>query len=243
MTEAEWLEGANPLPMLEFLGNRVSERKLRLFVVACCREVSDLLSNLEQVYGDGRCRIQLGEAFADGLATREEVLGGLHDGGLTDSGASPDGHLLTYVLPGLTATDVHQKVLQAVQGTGLARRRFVERLGKNGVIDWHLPPDRAKGQVAHLATYARLCHWLRDIVGNPFRPTPDLNSSWLVQNDRTVRRLAETIYDEHAFDRLPILADALEDTGCDSAALLDHCRLPGEHGRGCWVVDLLLGKP
>ena len=61
-------------------------------------------------------------------------------------------------------------------------------------------------------------------------------------NDGTVRKIAQAIYDERAFDRLPILADALEDAGCDNADILNHCRNGGEHVRGCWVVDLLLGK-
>ena len=55
-------------------------------------------------------------------------------------------------------------------------------------------------------------------------------------------KLAQGIYEERAFDRLPILADALEDAGCDNADILSHCRGPGPHARGCWVVDLLLGK-
>ena len=54
--------------------------------------------------------------------------------------------------------------------------------------------------------------------------------------------MAQSIYDDRAFDRLPILADALEDAGCDKADILNHCRQPGEHVRGCWVVDLVLGK-
>jgi hypothetical protein len=57
-----------------------------------------------------------------------------------------------------------------------------------------------------------------------------------------VVRLAQSIYDDRAFDRLPVLADALEEPGCTNAEILAHCRLPGEHVRGCWVVDLLLGK-
>jgi hypothetical protein len=61
-------------------------------------------------------------------------------------------------------------------------------------------------------------------------------------NDGAVVKLAESIYTERAFDRLPILADALEDAGCTDAAVLDHCRGPGPHVRGCWVVDLVLGK-
>jgi hypothetical protein len=57
-----------------------------------------------------------------------------------------------------------------------------------------------------------------------------------------VTALAKAIYGERAFDRLPILADALEEAGCTNAELLGHCRQPGVHVRGCWVVDLVLGK-
>src|SRR5262245_13975478 len=57
-----------------------------------------------------------------------------------------------------------------------------------------------------------------------------------------VANLAWAVHDEHAFDRLPVLADALLDAGCDDPALLGHCRGPGEHARGCWAVDLLLGE-
>jgi hypothetical protein len=76
------------------------------------------------------------------------------------------------------------------------------------------------------------------IFGNPFRPIT-ADAAWLTP---TAVSLAQAIYDDRAFDRLPILADALEDAGCDNADLLNHCRLPGEHVRGCWPVDLLSGK-
>jgi hypothetical protein len=66
-----------------------------------------------------------------------------------------------------------------------------------------------------------------------------LNPTWRTSN---VTALAQSIYDEKAFERLPILGDALEDSGCDNAGLLAHCRSGGEHVRGCWVVDLVLGK-
>ncbi|MBL8798934.1 MAG: hypothetical protein JNM56_33930 [Planctomycetia bacterium] len=79
---------------------------------------------------------------------------------------------------------------------------------------------------------------LRDIFGNPFHPVT-INPAW---RTLTVISLAQAIYDERAFDRLPILADALEDAGCDSADILNHCRQPGEHVRGCWCVDLILSK-
>ncbi len=83
---------------------------------------------------------------------------------------------------------------------------------------------------------------LRDIIGPlPFRPVA-LNLCWPSWNHGTVPALARRIYDERAFHDLPILADALEDAGCTDEDILMHCRQPGEHVRGCWVVDLLLGK-
>ncbi len=82
---------------------------------------------------------------------------------------------------------------------------------------------------------------LRELLGNQYRPVA-VSPSWHAWNGGTVVKLAQAIYDERAFDRLPILADALEEAGCDIADILGHCRGPGPHVRGCWVVDLLLGK-
>ena len=79
---------------------------------------------------------------------------------------------------------------------------------------------------------------IRDIFGNPFRAVT-FDPTW---RTLSVVRLAQTIYDERAFDKMPELADALERAGCRDEAILNHCREPGEHVRGCWVVDLVLGK-
>jgi hypothetical protein len=79
---------------------------------------------------------------------------------------------------------------------------------------------------------------LRDIVGNPFLPVA-LDPAW---HTHQVVTLARAIYDERAFDRLPVLADALEEAGCIDPGILAHCRGPGPHVRGCWPVDLLLGE-
>jgi hypothetical protein len=83
---------------------------------------------------------------------------------------------------------------------------------------------------------------LRDILGNPFRPSAPLPRFVVGWNDSTVRRIAAGIYEERAFDRLPILADALLDAGCDNEELIAHCRGEGPHVRGRWAVDLILGK-
>jgi hypothetical protein len=78
-----------------------------------------------------------------------------------------------------------------------------------------------------------------DKAGNRLPPAPAAVSEWATS---TVVSLAEGIYTDRAFDRMPILADALQDAGCDRAEVLGHCRGPGPHVRGCWVVDLVLGK-
>jgi hypothetical protein len=82
---------------------------------------------------------------------------------------------------------------------------------------------------------------IRDLFGDRFHPVL-VDPAWLSWSHGTIPNLAQAIYDERAFDRLPLLADALEDAGGTDAAILSHCRQPGEHVRGCWVVDLLLGK-
>ncbi len=94
-----------------------------------------------------------------------------------------------------------------------------------------LSSNRSEATEHYLATL------LRDIFGNPFRPVT-LDPSWLTS---TVTALAEGIYANRTFDRLPILADALMDAGCDNADILAHCRSEGPHVRGWWPVDLLLG--
>jgi hypothetical protein len=84
-----------------------------------------------------------------------------------------------------------------------------------------------------------LANVLRDIIGNPFHRIR-FQKKWVSQH---VRELAQTIYDnDESRDLLPILADALEEAGCTGEAILKHCREPGQHFRGCWVVDRILRK-
>jgi hypothetical protein len=93
-----------------------------------------------------------------------------------------------------------------------------------------------------MATHeAAQAHLLRCIAGNPFRPVV-VDPAWQAWNDRTIPKLAQAIYDERAFDHLAILADALEDAGCNNSDILTHLRSAGPHVPGCWPVDLLLGK-
>ncbi|HZY89356.1 MAG TPA: hypothetical protein VFE78_31325 [Gemmataceae bacterium] len=85
------------------------------------------------------------------------------------------------------------------------------------------------------------CSLLRDLFPCFLGPVM-IASSLRAGNDCTPSRLAQAIYNERAFDLLPVLADALEDAGCTDADILGHLRGPGPHVRGCWAVDLVLGK-
>jgi hypothetical protein len=85
------------------------------------------------------------------------------------------------------------------------------------------------------------CGLLRDIFGDRGNPLT-ANPAWLTWNSGTIPKLAEAIYHERAFDRLLILAYAIEEAGCDNEDMMNHCRQPGGHVRGCWAVDLLLRK-
>jgi hypothetical protein len=114
--------------------------------------------------------------------------------------------------------------------------------------------ERAAGKAAQQAAVAEeareQCRLLRDIF-NPFGDVPPRKgkrlwakqrAGWLRSNGGVVKALAEGVYAERAFDRLPILADALEEAGCGNAEMLAHLRGAGPHVRGCWALDLLLGK-
>jgi hypothetical protein len=85
------------------------------------------------------------------------------------------------------------------------------------------------------------CHFVHDLFGNPFRPVA-VKTKWLRWNNAILVNMSQEIYDERRFADLPILAETLESAGCNNADILSHCRQPGEHVRGCWVIDLLLGK-
>jgi hypothetical protein len=116
------------------------------------------------------------------------------------------------------------------------------------IMRWHYftaEPFDASAYQAESNEYANL---LRDILGTLFRPFV-VDPRWLAWNSGTIAVLAQTIYDERRLpegaldkDRLAVLADALEEAGCTDPDILAHCRGPGPHVRGCWVIDLLLGK-
>jgi hypothetical protein len=213
MTEAEWLRSNDVDSMVNFVERRASERKMRLFGCACCRRIWDLLT-------DSRLRsvVELAEQYADGSIDQEEFRAAVDK-------TWPSGPVYEIGQIG-AAIDAVGEVIWIKDVYGAAYH--VRMLTYNAFFAADESADERVTQ----------CRLLRDVFGNPFRPVT-LDDRWRTAN---VLDLARTIYEGRTFDRLPILADALMDAGCDSEEILSHCRGPGPHVRGCWVVDLVLGK-
>lgn len=253
MTEAEWLAAADPKPMLAFLGDRASARKRRLFACACCRR------HWHWVEGTASAKaVEVAERFADGHATEKKLAA-------AERGAGADAHRFYSEFRQTRGANpfiahMHASACGDAALPPADRRR---ELGVNAAV-WsaHTYACEVTGQAEetggdwgdHLrAESAVQAAVLRDVVGNPFRPTRFL-PAWQTAD---VRLLAEGIYNQRAFDRAPILADALQDAGCDAAELLAHLRDPALltwehpadadgpppacHARGCWALDLVLG--
>jgi hypothetical protein len=209
MTETDWFACTEPAPMLEFLRGKVSERKLRLFAVTCCRRIWHLLERPDQ------SALTVAERYADGVASPEEV---------TETRQS-----LLPMPPRVGRYLRRRAIWDAVWGTLTEQ---VDALHVARAAAWALHGD---GELGNLAV------WLRHIVGNPFHPVKS-DPSWLTWNGGTVPKLARGIYEGRRFRDMPVLADALEEAGCSDRDMLLHCRRKVDHVRGCWLVDLLLGK-
>ena len=213
MTETEWQKCVTrPDTVLACALGKISERKLRLFASAACRRYWDQLADARS-----RQAVIATEMLADGLISRDELERCHREA----SGVGLGAPWLAYVASNVEA----RAAALAVAGQGFFR---VSRNRPMFTEPWPIF-KRA------------ICILLREIISNPFRPIT-INPAWLNWNDGTVRRIAQSIYDEKAFDRMPILADALQDAGCDNEDVLSHCRSDGPHVRGCWALDILLGK-
>lgn len=229
MTEAEWLACADPAPMLECLRGKGSDRKLRLFGVACCRRHWHLLTDERS-----RTAVGVGERLADGLATDLER--GAAEGSVGQAAQAA-------VLARRTDFTLREHFIiaaRAARYSVMPAGTFDLEAGLAAVAAGRLMVLHETGSTENRgAENAALCSTLRDIFGPlplrtvAFEPrwrTPDTEGS------------AGQMYDSQDFGPMPILADALMDAGCDSEDILNYCRGEGQHVRGCWVVDLVLGK-
>jgi hypothetical protein len=219
MTEQEWLQATDRRPMLEYLRGKVSDRKLRLFSCACCGIVWHLIA-AEQ----NRRAVEFAERLADG-ATEGRNLAAVR-------AATRDGTAWCTLLA--SAWDA------ACQAAGSGARDAARSAFWSKTWDGREARETAWSQARAAEKHAQ-AKVLRDIFGNPFRPV-SFDPAWLTWHNSLLVSMARQMYESRNFTDMPVLADALEDSGCDNADILTHCRQSGEHVRGCWVVDLLLGK-
>jgi hypothetical protein len=234
MTEAEWLECSDPQPMLEFLQGRASERKLRLFACACCRYIWDLLTDERS-----KRAVQVAERYADGLAKYNDLVAAAFDG--WEAVVETWGHEPMIDISSIWVTG---EELPTSPASAVFLAVAEDPSASNPAFNYGVPAAASTARHAALATRQARSQerpqedLLRCIFGNPFHSVAG-NPAWLTP---TVLALAMAVYEERAFHRMPELADALEEGGCTEADILAHCRKPVEHVRGCWVVDLVLGK-
>jgi hypothetical protein len=212
MTADEWDRSFAPRVMFPHVREKGHPRKLRLFACACCRAVWDRLTN-----EDCRRGVEVAEVVADGQATDAERKSAKARVDATlDEGGQRD-------------------LLRLCVSWALIHARDVGGMGFAAEVASHNSLCVVKGPRL-LRTQAGL---IRCVFGNPFRGPPAFDPAWRTD---TAVSLAKGMYESRDFSAMPILADALQDAGCDSADILDHCRGSGPHVRGCWVVDLVLGK-
>jgi hypothetical protein len=221
MTETEWLTCVEPRAILFLRAARLSDRKKRLYLVACCRSIWSCIK-VEK----SKEAVSVAERFADGLASESE-LREAYEAAVTISNAPWN---FVYSHPGIPQSGLIMRVGNAlVAATNSVSPEWAFNAG----------PNAAYAVVDADQELAKQAHLLRDIFGNPFRPVT-FDPKW---RTTTALALAQGIYDERAFDRLPILADALQDAGCDNDDILTHLRdTTTPHVRGCWALDLVLGK-
>jgi hypothetical protein len=207
--EALWYASSDPAKMLDllegaFADGEISERKIRLFVCACCRRLWHKLSPETR-----QNHVDVAERYVDGRATREEF----------------------------EVVDWAREEPKELAIAACCRWDF-DPYGGLYYLHYEIQAAFQKDKLGTTESAAQ-AHLLRDIFRVPYPRPVTFDLAWKTTE---VIALANTIYDKLAFDRMPILADALEEAGCHNAEILSHCREPADHVRGCWLIDLILGK-
>ncbi len=234
MTEHEWLNANDFSTLHSALWQLAPEqpRKYRLVGSHFCRLICHHIKDERFL-----ALIDLAERYAEGEQLKEQLIATLHsleESGVLGRGTGSELHVAQEAcLPYFEFEEYDSNQIDRLAAD--AHDMLHERAGANDPDEsgWDSIADAVTKQTNEI-----LVPLIRDIFGNPFHPVT-VDPRWLTE---TVVTLASGIYADRAFDRMPILADALEDAECDDADILSHCRGDGPHVRGCWVVDLMLGK-
>ena len=257
MTEAEWLACSDPRALLNWLQQASikrspedislpcpSDRKLRLALCACCRRVWGSLGPM------GRAAVECAEFVADAVLSAKELshysqMAGA-EAGQADRFTAGNQACMAAAWVAQDHLDHPDQVLRsAATGAAYAATPYdhlMEEINEAG-SDGPRPLN-----VRHVTVYDAECAaqaaLLREVFGDPFRPVAFAWAGLMLCDPpaRALSGMARRIYEESDWSALPVLADALEEAGCTEEALLAHLRGPGPHVRGCWALDLLLGK-
>jgi hypothetical protein len=232
MTNDEWNCSTELDKMIQLVKSQLP-RKFYLFATACCRRIWDLLDP------HSRRAVDMLERYADNLVSQKDLVEVYVDIPFW-TGEAPKAVRLALAHPTKDHWSLPNSITDAADYACEAAayrvdcklREFARFAVKAG--------DTGPGLDAFRAERIEQCNLLRDIF-HPFASFA-VNPAWLSANMHAVPKLAQAIYDDRAFDRLVILTDALEDTGCTDPELLGHAQRSPSHVRGCWLVDLLLEK-
>ncbi len=236
MTEQEWL-GCNRIDeMLTFVRDRVSFRKLRLFACAFCRR----FLHLPSLHSCISQALDAAEKFAVGSAKERELLG-WHQRLLryhNEVGYEPPIEEALVLVAAMAATETDEeaffiRLLPGAYNVRIAETKAYLRVAEQPYYEGDNDMEREEAVQANM---------LRDLIGvAPFR-TVELEPVWKTDRQNLISLMAQSIDDERNYADMPILADVLEEAGCTNNDILQHCRVDAPHVKGCWVVDLLLGR-
>jgi hypothetical protein len=236
MTEEEWLTAQISDLLLHFIEPKVLDRKLYYFDTACARRIAPLL-----VFPASSHAVEVLERFAEGQCGKDVFAELSYDvEGAAFCAEAGDIPWLDAIeqLPISVLTELAANPNLPVESTQrliISAAYFIDRI---------FSPVPAKRrfrdpQPSSTGSYFQPVSLVHEVFGNPFR-TVKFKKAWRTD---TALSLARQMYESRDFGAMPILADALQDAGCDNDDVLNHCRDPKQvHVRGCWVVDLVLGK-
>jgi hypothetical protein len=238
MTEADWLAATDPAPMLTFLADRASERKLRLFGCACCRRVWRLLP------AAGRKAVQASEQHADGRASARRRSDARLDVACAFLAAQAQDRALdaralaaaAAIVGALSPEGTEMPPLAAASATA---EWAAVSAGLSAAVTGPGEYSEQRYSDARRREMEEQSRLAREVFGPRPWVRATLNPGWITA---PVARFAAAMYNSRVYRRLAILADALEDAGCDNPELLAHLRSTAPHVRGCWALDLVLQK-
>jgi hypothetical protein len=238
---------SDPLVMLKQFADTLSDRKLRLFAIACCRRVLSLVSD-----ENARAALEVAERFADDQATSEELTRA-HDAAqrvlngfppldaefdalpVPDQDAIEAGRIACWAI--VYSTEEQASEAAEMAAVGAASARAWEYRLSCGPSVLGAARDRAADMGSEWEQQCQI-EMLRDMFHRP----SDLSNQRRDAIPGAVRTFAEMIYEQQSFMRMKELAAVIEQAGECPQPIVDHCIAPGPHVRGCWALDWILGR-